>query len=780
VSYGKATTYLPMIDLLKCCYFQLDARDDARKVREKVTGKLLSLDRALERDLAPLLWLLDVPADDAEWERLDAPLRRQRLLEGLRRLLLRESRVQPLVLVVEDLHWIDGESQALLDSLIESVPTARLLLLVNYRPEYGHGWGSKTYYRQLRIDPLPPASADQLLGALLGDDPSVVALRPSLITRTEGNPFFLEESVRSLVETEAVRGERGAYRLVAAPATLQIPATVQTILAARIDRLTPNDKRLVQTAAVVGKDVPLALLQAIAEIEEPAVRAGLSRLQAAEFLYEVQLFPETEYTFKHALTHEVAYGTLLGERRRTLHGRLVEAIERLYAGRLDEQVDRLAQQAQRAEIWDKALTYAQQSGARAMARGDNALAAASFEGALAAIAHLPQSLETQAVAVDLTIGLARSRLDLGEVDRALDVGQRALTLAEALGDGARLFGATARLMVIRHTAGDVAGAVVLGEAALANARAPADEIGHLRVRAFLAGAYNSLGNYHRAIELCERNRAALESDAVARPRIADIGEHPGVRLYANLAGALSAIGDFSRAIAAAEEGARLGVAAATVMDRLWVLRGQIVPAVMRGHYTTALPLIEKGLGLARELNISTWQPIFAGMLGTVYARTGRLEEGLRLLEEAAIQAETSQRPAVATNLARQSEALLLAGRPRDARAVAQRGLEGARARGQRGNEAACLWLLSEAEASGDPPDADAAKTHLEQALTLATELGMRPLVAHCHLGLARLYRRTGKREQAQEHLTAATTMYREMGMTYWLEKAEAELVRASG
>jgi class 3 adenylate cyclase len=184
VSYGKATTYLPVIDLLKG-YFRLDARDDVRKVREKVTGKLLSLDRALEGSLAPLLWLLDVPADDAEWDRLDTPLRRQRLLEGLRRLLLRESRVQPLVLVVEDLHWVDGESQAFLDSLIESVPTARVLLLVNYRPEYGHGWGNKTYYRQLRIDPLPPASADRLLGALLGDDPSVVAIRPSLITRTE-------------------------------------------------------------------------------------------------------------------------------------------------------------------------------------------------------------------------------------------------------------------------------------------------------------------------------------------------------------------------------------------------------------------------------------------------------------------------------------------------------------------------------------------------------------------------------------------------------------------
>jgi class 3 adenylate cyclase/tetratricopeptide (TPR) repeat protein len=769
VSYGKATTYLPVIDLLKG-YFQIDARDDARKVREKVTGKLLSLDRALERSLAPLLWLLDVPAADAEWERLDTPLRRQRLLEGLRRLLMRESRVQPLVLVFEDLHWIDGESQAFLDSLMEGVPTARLLLLVNYRPEYGHGWGNKTYYRQLRIDPLPPVSADRLLGALLGDDPSVVAIRPSLIKRTEGNPFFLEESVRSLVETGALRGERGAYRLGAGPAMLQIPATVQTVLAARIDRLSPDDKRLLQTAAVVGKDVAVALLQAIAEIEEPAVRAALSRLQAAEFLYEVQLFPEAEYTFKHALTHEVTYGTLLGDRRRTVHGRLVEAIERLHAGRLDEQIDRLAQHAQRGEVWDKALTYAQQAGERATARGDFRLAATSFEGALAAIAHLPQSPEMQARAVDLTIGLARSRLLLGEVNPALDVGRRALTLAEALGDGARLLGATASLMMIRNIAGDAAGARVLGEGALAHAHAPGDEIGKLPVRTVLAQAYYALGDYRRVIELCERNQTALGSDVTAPRWISS-----QVISYGVLAAALATVGDFSGATAATEEGARLGGASATVIDRIWVLWGQSFPAVTRGHFTPALPSLEKGLSLVRELNILNWVPPFGGALGYAYARSGRLEEGLRLLDEATIQGETTSPYGRGRNLIWQSEALLLAGRPGDARAVAEHGLEGARARGERGWGAQCLRALGEAEAGADPPAADAARTHLEQALTLARELGMRPLVAHCHLGLGKLYRRTGKREQAQEQFATATATYREMGMAYWLKKAEAEM-----
>ena len=299
VSYGKATAFLPLIELLRT-YFQTEARDDARKIREKVTGKLLSLDRALEPSLPALLWLLDVPVDDPQWQRLDPPRRRQHTLDGIRRLLLRESQVQPLLLVFEDLHWIDTETQALLDTMVESLPTARLLLLVNYRPEYQHGWGSKTYYRQLRIDPLPPESAEELLKALLGNDAGLQPLKRLLIERTEGNPFFLEESVRTLVETKVLTGERGAYRLAKASQALQIPATAQAILAARIDRLAPEDKRLLQAASVVGKDVPFALLQALVEGPEETLRGGLARLQAAEFLYEARLFPDLEYTFRHA------------------------------------------------------------------------------------------------------------------------------------------------------------------------------------------------------------------------------------------------------------------------------------------------------------------------------------------------------------------------------------------------------------------------------------------------------------------------------------------------
>src|SRR5881296_1235016 len=326
VSYGKATSYLPVIDLLKG-YFKIQDRDDLRGIREKVTGKLLTLDRALKPTLSALLALLDVPVDDASWKTLDPGQRRQRTLDAVKRLLLREAREQPLLLIFEDLHWIDGETQALLDSLVESLGSARLLLLVNYRPEYRHGWSGKTAYSQMRLDALPAESAGELLDALLGDDPGLAPLKQLLVDH--GNPFFLEETVRTLVETKALDGPRGRYRLTEPVQAIQVPATVQVMLAARIDRLPPEDKRLLQVASVVGKDVPFALVQAIAELPDEALRRGLDHLQAAEFLHETGLFPDLEYTFKHALTHEVTYQGLLHDRQHALHARITEAVEQL-------------------------------------------------------------------------------------------------------------------------------------------------------------------------------------------------------------------------------------------------------------------------------------------------------------------------------------------------------------------------------------------------------------------------------------------------------------------
>ena len=283
VSYGVSTPSLPVVELLKS-YFSIEDRDDTKSMRQKVVDKLLTLDRQFEVLASPLLSILEVPVEDTQWQRLEPAQKRLRTIEACKRVILRESQVQPLLLVFEDLHWVDNETQAFLDSLIDSLPTARVLLLISYRPEYEHHCGAKTYYTQVRIDPLNGESAEAMLHTLLGNDPSLLAVQRLLIERTEGNPLFLEESARTLVETSVVHGSPGAYRLTARPTSLEVPDTVQAILAARIDRLAATDKHLLQAAAAIGKDVPYSLLQAIVDLPEESLQQHLGRLLAGEFL----------------------------------------------------------------------------------------------------------------------------------------------------------------------------------------------------------------------------------------------------------------------------------------------------------------------------------------------------------------------------------------------------------------------------------------------------------------------------------------------------------------
>ena len=777
VSYGKATAYLPVIDLLRA-YFQIEPRDEARKIREKVTGKLFSLDRALEPSLPALLSLLDVPADDPQWERLDPPERRQRTLDGVKRLLLRESQVQPLLVIFEDLHWVDPESQALLDSLVESLPTARLLLLVNYRPEYQHGWGGKTYYRQLRIDPLPPESAEELLEALLGNDGSLPPLKRLLIERTEGNPFFLEESVRTLIETQVLSGERGAYRLAKPVGSLQIPATAQAILAARIDRLALEDKRLLQAASVIGKDVPFALLQAIAEESEDRLRRGLSQLQAAEFLYEARLFPDLEYTFKHALTHEVAYGSLLHDRRRSLHARIMEAIERLFPERLGEQVELLARHALGGEAWAKAVAYLRQAGAKAFRRSANREAVAYFEQALAALKHLPETREALEQAIDLRFDLRTSLFPLGEIERLFGYLREAESLASTLNDQRRLGWVSVYLAHYFRVTGDLSEARKAAQAAEAIAEALDDLPMRVGANFYLGWAQNGLGDYAAAEGFLRKAIALLEGDK-SRERCGLTG-FPAVMARWVLAESLAERGQFDEGLAHAQEGIRIAEALDHAYSLVLAYWGRGHVHLLKGELTEARPLYERALAVCREYNIAVLVPITNAYLGATYAHSGSLAQGLSLLDQALSTLESmglrgASRPLLAAYL---GEANLLAGRAAEAVEIAGRALSVAREGGWRGDEAHAIRLLGEIASHPDPPDAEAAEQHYRQAMGLAEELGMRPLAAHCHLGLGMLYQRTGKRQQAQEHLARAKTMYREMDMRFWLEQAEAEL-RAS-
>jgi class 3 adenylate cyclase/tetratricopeptide (TPR) repeat protein len=774
VSYGKATAYLPVIDLLKA-YFHLEGRDETRTIREKVTGKVLSLDRALEPSLSALLSLLEVPVEDAAWGRLDPPQRRHQTLDAVKRLLLRESQVQPLLLLVEDLHWIDGETQALLEGLVESLPTARLLLLVNYRPEYQHGWGSKTYYRQLRMDPLPAERADDLLTSVLGTDPTLDALKRTLVARTEGNPLFLEESVRTLVETKALSGDRGAYRLAHDATAIQVPATVQAILAARIDRQAPEDKRLLQAAAVIGKDVPFALLLAVAELADEDLRRGLAHLQAAEFLYEARLFPDLEYTFKHALTHEVTYGGLLQERRQDLHARIVDAIETLHQDRLGEQIERLAHHALRGEVREKAVPYLRQAGLKAAERSAPQEARGWFEQALGVLAALPESPSTLEQGFDIRLELRTVLTILGEVRRGLERLREAETLAERLNDDRRRGQVCAVLTNAHALLGELDEALVAGTRAQEIAARLGDLRLRLRATTYLEQVHFYRGEYERVVELATHNLAALPADWVHESFGAaiPISIYDRYRMFQSLA----ELGRFAEAAPYEAEALRLAELTHHAYPVAMVHDAASWLHLLKGDWATAHSLTEHAIAAYRTGNIVQGLPNAVAHSAWILAQVGeasealtRIRESEQLLERDAAKGSFSFHLLAYRNLGR---AALLLGRLDEARSLGDRALTYSSSRP--GSAAYALHLLGDIATHPDRFDAESGEAHYRKTLALAEPRGMRPLVAHCHLGLGKLYRRTGEREQTQEHLGIATTMYREMGMTYWLEQAATEI-----
>jgi class 3 adenylate cyclase/tetratricopeptide (TPR) repeat protein len=772
VSYGKATPYLPVIDLLRA-YCRIQERDDPRAIRERVAGKLLMLDRALEPLLTPLLALLDVPVEDAAWEALDPPRRRQRTLEAVKRLLLRESQVQPVLVVFEDLHWIDSETQALLDSLVESLPTARLLLLVNYRPEYQHAWGGKTYYLQLRIDPLLPQSAEELLNALLGDDRTLAPLTRMLIARTEGNPFFLEESVRTLVETQVLVGKRGAYRMAKAPDAWQIPATAQAILAARIDRLPPEMKRLLQAASVIGKDVRFPLLQAIAVQPEDTLRQGLRHLQAAEFLYETSLFPDLEYTFKHALTHEVAYGSLLHARRRALHAQLVHVIERIYADRPAEQVESLAHHALRGELWDKALAYLRQAGVRALGRSAHREAAACFEQAVVAVEHLGRDAEAIRTSIDLRTELRTALYPFGDVERIrhhLRVGEQ---LAQTLADRRREGWMVAFQAHLAWSTGHPVPAMAEAERVLAIAETEQD-LGLKVVAAFFLGqACHAGGDYRRGIEVLERAIEEVPGDLV-RERFG-MGLPASVVARVWLAMCLAEVGRFGDGLMRGQEAVRITEAVAQQPYSDFHSRWAVgIVYLAQGDIATAIPTLERALAVARDGNLHLMAAAGEGFLGYAYLLAGRTVEAIAMLDPAVEWSRTMRFGFRQFQFqALLAEARLRNGEADEAARLTEEAVDLCRRHGQRGWTADALRIQGDIFGHSARGRVDAAVACYREALALAADLGMRPLVAHCHLGLGKLYRRTGDRAKAEEHLTTARAMYREMGMSFWLEKAEA-------
>ncbi len=770
-SYGHATPYLPVTELLRH-YFKLNVHDSAQSIREKVSGKILSLDPSLQEVILPVLDLLNALDDDHPFRSLDPIEHRQQTYQAVIRLLLSESKIQPVLAVFEDMPWYDSLSIGLLNELVVRAQDSRLLLVVSCRPEYKDEWKGRPNYRQLRLNPLATESFAELLQALLGSDPSVETIKSFLIERASGNPFFVEEIVRSLVDGAVLEGARGKYRLARPFVSNDVPPTVQAVLAARIDKLPATEKRLLQEGAVIGHDFSFTLLQAISGLSEDDLRALLDDLQAAEFLYTTQLFPDLQYTFTHALTHDVAYNELLQQRRRDTHAGVVEAMERLYADRLGDHAERLAHHAVRGELKDKAVHYLHIAGGRAAARSALADARSCFEEALGVLKELPESPATLGRGFELRLDLRPVLRQLGEGRRQLEHLREAEIIATQLKDDRRRGQVCAFMTTVQSTLDDLDEALDSGSRALEIAERLHDVPLRIVATSFLEQAHCYRGDYERVVALATNNLDALPADS--------INAHFGMAVPASifdrawLVMSLAELGRFDEAAKYEAEAIRIAEPTQHAFSIGWAHFAASMPHLLKGDWAKAQSLIEQWLTMLRTGNVSIHLPWAVASSAWAMAEIGesrdtpsRIQEAEALLERQAGQGIVGHRSWAYHAVGR---ALLRLGELDKARALAQRAIETSTR--QPGFAAHAHHLLGDIATDADRFDHERGVGHYCDALALAQRHGMRPLVAHCNLGLGKIHRRAGKAEDAERHHATATAMYRDMDMRFWLAQAQ--------
>jgi tetratricopeptide (TPR) repeat protein len=475
----------------------------------------------------------------------------------------------------------------------------------------------------------------------------------------------------------------------------------------------------------------------------------------------------------------VAYSSLLQERRRLLHARIVEVLEQHHADRLAEQVDRLAHHAVRSEVWDKAVVYLQQAGAKAHGRSANREAVASFEQALEALAHLPETRDTREQAIDLRLNLRGALTTFGDFGRILSLLREADSLATVLDDTHRLGWIAASMAQYFLYLGDYERAIAAGQRALALAAASSEVGVRIGTNVYMSGAYHSLGDYQRAMDGHRQNATFLQGE-LARERFG-LPVFPAVNSWGWLAWNLTEVGVFAEAIAWGEDGVRIAETVDHPVSLASAYAAASLVSLRQGDFPKAIPLLERGLRVCQDAHLPLFFPRLASALGVAYTQSGRLAEGLVLLEQAVKQSTAMQIVYLhALWLINLGEGYRRAGRLEEATQVAMPALELTRAHRERGHQAYALRLLGDIAAHREPPEVEAAETHYRQALALAEDLGMRPLQAHCHLGLGTLYAQIGRAQQARAALTAAINLYRAMDMTFWLPQAEAALAQVEG
>jgi class 3 adenylate cyclase/tetratricopeptide (TPR) repeat protein len=699
--------------------------DSTAEVAARLPSVIASLGLDSEFDTTPLLAHLDREVDEVAFDKIDPLQRSRRLVQSLRPILLRYADLHPLILVVEDYHWLDASSVEVLDELFGEMDTVRLALVVTTRPERRPDWRRLTQQgdgrgpkAEIELKRLTAAQADHLLQELIGGSSGLAPLRAHIIARADGTPFFLEEFARSLHESGAIAG--GAPRLT----NIVIPASVQSILAARIDRLLPLHRRILQIAAVIGRDVPLPLLAALADMHESTLAQEIAALRAAGFLVEVNLRTGSVHSFSHALTQAVAYDSLLRSDRRGLHERVLRAMETQSPGQRDSAVDDLVHHAVLAEAWPEAARYALAAGERASRRSALTEAKAYLETAIAALSQQPASVATMTQGIDARLSLRGVLATMNDTSGIQEYLKEADNLAELAGDRLNL----ARVYISRGAmlshSGDLPGAIELSRTALDIMRAANDSVGIVSAAFSLAQALWYSGDLDDARQMLLSNLAHARSESGQRRSTATF-VLPSVVFFCYLARIHGDLGDSAAGFDAAREARTIADRQGHAFDQVLVNSYEGALLLASGQLPKSIDTLERALSVARANEIEWHIPLIACLLGRAYVDTGRHTDARRLLQQASALADRS-------------------------RHIAKRLL--------------CSPPLVRALAEGPDGDLAAAKDLATATLREATARGFRPIVVQTQLALARVLALASEAEQARTALTEAAALARQLGL----------------
>jgi len=776
VSHGKASAWLPVLELLKS-YFEIADDDDDGRRSEKVEAQVRGLDPALAETLPYILSLLGIAGAGASLAMMDAQIRRRRTLEAVKRIIIRESLKQPLVVIFEDLHWIDAETQELLDLLVDSVASARILMLANYRPEYHHEWINRTCYTQLRLDPLDGRSADEMLHALLGGDTSLQSLKRLIIDKTQGNPFFMEEIVRALVE-QGVLVRNGAIRLTKALTEIHVPPTVHGILASRIDALPATQKALLQTLAVIGKNFPLNMVRQVTGSPDDQVEPMLRSLRAGEFIYEQPMLWEAEYTFKHALTQEVAYNSMLMERRRFLHERTGDAIETLFKDRLDDHLAELAHHYSRSANTRKAVEYLSRAGSQAAARSAHSEAVTRLSSALEFLKHLPDDAERarQELSVQLVLGHSLGTVKNWGAAELEPVYARARELCAQVRDPALAFRALYGQYIMRWWKLETAKAIELAAELLAAAEDVKDPAMLLIGNAARGITLLQIGELGSATQHLEKALAVFD---LRQPLPWEL-ELSRVTSFSYLYSGLSGLGYPDRAWAKSRE--MLEVAQRSSVPYVLTVTSHAAAHhnLRRGDGTAAQKHAEEAMALSEAFGFKSVSPLATTVNGAAQIAQGRYEEGIAGMRRGISAIRATGVPPPAWFLCLLASGLGRIGRPQEGLEVVEEGFASVAKTGERFASPSLHHVKGELLLAQNPSDGVEAEQCFRTAIEIARRQNARTEELRASTSLARLLNEQGRRDEARAMLAEIYGWFTEGFDTADLKDAKALLDELSG